>query len=455
MLQWMNIKRDMNFSGILESGRFSSRFAVLALAVVAGCVITVRAQDFQGSTQMAPFDEDTIAYNQTKANDPLARLQRLIDSGEKQLKFDAKYGYLPALLKELNVKPSSQMLVFSKTSLQRQHISPENPRALYFNDDVYIGWIPGAPLMELSGVDPKLGGVFYALEQRETARPRFVRTDQCLECHASSKTMGVPGHLMRSFMTDEEGNPDMLSGTSQVNHRTPIEERWGGWYVSGTHGNQLHRGNLIGKAAAARQEQDPNYQGNITNLNKFFDTGKYLEPASDIVALMVLEHETHMHNFITRLHFETSLHLAQYKHINYLHSVTEGFLKYLLFVEEAPITSPIKGVSSFAKDFLAEGPKDKQGRSLRDLDLEKRLFKYPCSFLIYSDAFNGLPQPMKERVYLRLKEILTGEDKQPDFQNLTAESKRAIYEILLDTKPDFRDYVKTVETKKVVSGTTP
>jgi hypothetical protein len=173
------------------------------------------------------------------------------------------------------------------------------------------------------------------------------------------------------------------------------------------------------------------------------------------VALMVLEHETHMHNYITRLRFETSIHLAQYQHINYLHSVTEGFLKYLLFTEEAPITSPIKGNSSFAEEFQREGPKDHLGRSLRDLDLEKRLFKYPCSFLIYSEAFNGLPQPMKESVYRRLKEILTGGDTSADFQNLSEGTRRAIYEILLDTKPEFREFVKAAEPKKVVAGTSP
>lgn len=425
------------------------RCCLIIAAIALSRVVSAPAQDFQGSTQMTPFDEETIGYNQTQANDPIAKLQHLIDTDKVQLKFDPKFGYLPALLEQLKVPVSSQMLVFSKTSLQRQHISPDNPRSIFFNDDVYLGYIPGAPLMEISGVDPKLGGIFYALEQHEAKRPRFVRTDQCLECHASSKSMGVPGHLIRSFMTDDEGNPDLLSGTSQVTDRTPIEERWGGWYVSGTHGKQLHRGNLIGKADFAKQQDWPNFHGNVTDLNKFFDTKKYMESSSDIVALMVLEHQTHMHNFITRLDYETKIHLSQYNHIRYLKSISEGFLHSLLFVEEAPIMSPIKGVSSFTTDFPKQGPKDKAGRSLRDFDLQTRLFKYPCSYLVYSDAFNSLPALMKEHLYQRLGEILKGGDPGQDYQKIPADTRLAIYEILTDTKPDFKEYWRTNSLREV------
>src|SRR5262249_359136 len=216
--------------------------------------------------------------------------------------------------------------------------------------------------------------------------PRFVRTDQCLECHASAKSMGVPGHLVRSFGTDESGVVDLSTGTSLVNHRTPLAERWGGWYVTGTHGNQVHRGNLVGKAAFDRQEKEPNYAGNLTNLSNFFDASPYLAPQSDIVALMVLEHQTHMHNFITRLNYEATLALQQYGHLRYLKSATEAFLKYLLFTEEVPLTARINGASDFTGQFAAQGPKDEQGRSLRDFDLQTRLFKYPCSYLIYSDS---------------------------------------------------------------------
>jgi hypothetical protein len=355
--------------------------------------------DFQGSTHLMPFDEEPISYGKGEPKGPVAALQQKIDRGEVQLKFEPGYGYIRSLLEALKVPQESQMLVFSKTSLQRERISPKTPRAIFFNDDIYLGFIPGAPLVEVSVADPQLGAVFYTLDQVKVDKPRIVRSQQCLECHVSAKSMGVPGHLVRSFETDENGMVDSNSGTSLVDHRTPLAERWGGWYVTGTHGKQTHRGNLVGKAAFERQEKEPNYSGNETNLNKYFDTSEYVTPHSDIVALMVLEHQTHMHNFITRMNYEARIRVAQYGEVKYLNSATESFLKYLLFVEETPLTEPVRGTSEFAKAFAAEGPRDRKGRSLRDFDLKTRLFKYPCSYLIYSDAFEGLPGALKENIY--------------------------------------------------------
>ena len=389
---------------------------------------------------MMPFDEDTIAYSKTKDTGPVAHLQERIDKGEVKLQYETTYGYLLSVLRELRISTNSQMLVFSKTSFQRERISPATPRALFFNDDVYIGFIPGAPLMEVSTADPKLGGVFYTLDQKPNGTPQFVRNDQCLECHASAKTMGVPGHLVRSFATDESGVVDLNSGISLVNHRTPLAERWGGWYVTGTHGSQTHRGNLIGNAAFERQGHEPNYLGNLTGLGRFFDVAKYPLAHSDIVALMVLEHQTHMHNFITRLSYAATLAVQQYGHVNYLKTVGDAFLKYLLFTEEAPLTAPIKGVPGFARSFTACGPTDRQGRSLRQFDLQTRLFKYPCSYLVYSEAFDNLPAKMKENLYQRLWDILTGKDATPDFQNISPATKRAILEILVDTKSGLPAY---------------
>jgi hypothetical protein len=415
---------------------------VIIFAAAFAWLYPAAGDDFQGSTHMMPFEEDTIAYNKTAANGPIERLQQRIDEGKVKLKHQAAYGYLLSVLDELKVPTSSQMLVFSKTSFQRERISPSNPRAIYFSDDVYIGFVPGSPMLEISAADPKLGGVFYTLDQSAREKPRFVRTDQCLECHATGKTMGVPGHLVRSFETDESGVVDLKSGVSLVNHRTPFAERWGGWYVSGTHGDQIHRGNLIGSEAFEQQKAKPNYLGNLTNLSRFFDVSKLPGEHSDIAALMVLEHQTHMHNFITRLNYGARVALAQYGHVKYLQSAVDAFLKYLLFTEEAELTEPVRGTSSFTQDFASVGPKDSKGRSLRDLDLRTRMFKYPCSYLIYSDAFDALPGPLKDTIYQRLFDILTDKDASPDFEAISRRSKRAILEILRETKSDLPEYWK-------------
>jgi hypothetical protein len=427
----MNLEKWLN--GRMPDAPLVVVFGVAALMSWATSCI---ADDFQGATHLMPFDEETINYSKQKDTGPVARLQERIDRGELKMNFGEKFGYLPSLLDALGVSTNSQMLVFSKTSFQRERIAPKTPRAIFFNDDVYVGFVQGSPLLEISSSDPKLGGVFYTLEQTKVGRPKFVRTDQCLECHASAKTMGVPGHLVRSFATDENGAVDMTSGTSLVNHRTPIVDRWGGWYVTGDSGKQHHRGNVFGKAAFARHEKEPGYLGNQSELKRFFDVSEYPVGSSDIVALMVMEHQSHMHNFLTRLSYESTIALQQYGHIRYLKNITEAFVRYLLFTEEAPMTSPIRGSSGFAERFAKQGPRDAKGRSLRDFDLETRLFKYPCSYLIYSDAFEQLPAKLKERIYERLFEILDGEDSSGAYEKISPESRQAIREILVATKKD-------------------
>ena len=387
-------------------------------------------------THLFPYDEEVVDYSNTVGKDPIAVLQKRIDSGEVTLRYDEQFGYLPAMLQELKILGGSQMLVFSKTSLQRSRIGPTNPRALFFNDSTYVGYIPGAPLMELSGVDPRLGGIFYTLEQHPQSKPRFVRTDQCLECHASSKTLGVPGHIARSFETTDDGEVDLFSGTSVVNDRTPFADRWGGWYVTGTHGDQRHKGNLIGKPAFARYEQGISTNGNLTTLTNFFDRRDFLQPGSDIVALMVFEHQAYLHNWITRMHYESTQHLQMYQHIRYLRKLTDNFLRSLLFIDESPLTATVAGTSDFTEKFQKLGPKDGKGRSLRQLNLQTRLMEHPCSFLIYSEAFDGLPAPLKAHIYTRLDEILSGRDTTGIFDKIAPETRRALKEILQATKPD-------------------
>lgn len=420
------------------------RFFLNLLFTVA-LVLTPKAQadgDFQGSTHMVAFDEGTQNYNKTLPHDPITQLQKLIESDPKTLQFSEKHGYLDSLLTKLKIPKSSQVLVFSRTSFQRERISPKTPRALYFNDDVYLGFIPGSPIVEISTADPELGGVFYTLDQHAGTKPKFTRQDQCLDCHASARSMGVPGHLLRSLQTDETGAPELSSAISEINHRTPIEDRWGGWYVTGKNGEQLHRGNLIGDAAFAKQEKTPNYLGNITDLSQFFDVSRYPQKSSDIVALLVLEHQTHMHNFIARLHYESEQKLAAYGHINYVTNIAEACLKYMLFTEEASMKNPIQGNSTFAKDFAKLGPFDSKGRSLRQFDLKTRLFKYPCSYLIYSKAFDALPGKMKDYVYQRLYDILSGKDNSAEFADISRKTGRDILEILIETKKDLPAYWK-------------
>lgn len=399
------------------------------------------------------FEQAPISYSDSIPANDLSKLQARLDAGEVTLEYDDRQQYLRSVLKALNIPESSQTLVFSKTSLQLRRISPQAPRAIYFNDNNYVGWVQSGDVIEVSTVDPQLGAVFYTLSTKKTGDPRFVRDQgQCMTCHASSRTAGVPGHLMRSVFVDESGQPHFGSGTYTTTQSSPFDRRWGGWYVTGTHGTLRHMGNVISQADDRVETLDREPGANVTDLSGFVDTSPYLQPTSDLVALLVLGHQLEMHNLITRANFETrnALHYNDIMnaalerddgHISEsterrIAAAGEKLLKCLLFADEEPLPGPVCGISSFAEEFQQNSLRDKQGRSLRDFDLETRLFKYPCSFLIHSESFAALPDEMKEYVGDRLHEILRGQDHSGEFDHLTAIDRQNILEILHEAAPN-------------------
>ncbi|MCC9644114.1 hypothetical protein LOC71_17665 [Rhodopirellula sp. JC740] len=401
----------------------------------------------------ADFERPPIDYLNAEVHDPVAELAQRIEEGTLELESDPEFGYLPSVLNALDIPRSSQTLVFSKTSLQLHRISPRRPRALYFNDDVYVGYCQNGDVLEFASTDPKQGAIFYTLSQDDGEEPKFVRDrGGCLSCHASSRTQNVPGFLVRSVFADAAGRPKLGSGTFTTDHTSQFEERWGGWYVTGNHGSMRHMGNVI--CSGEPHEFDRESGANQTGLDSYFRTSSYLTPHSDIVALMVLEHQTQMHNALTAANFETRQALHQSFQMNELlerpkdfisesanrriDSSADRVLRYLLMCDEFPLTDAVAGTSSFAEGFQAMGPKDDQQRSLRDLDLETRLFRYPCSYLIYSDSFHGLPEEVRKRVLEKLNSILNGEDQSETYQHLSSDMRKDILQILRATHPDFQ-----------------
>lgn len=405
------------------------------------------------------FERPPINYSKAAPRNAVSHLQAKLAKGEARLEFDKTWGYLPALLRALDIPTSSQVLVFSKTSLQRQRIAPATPRAIYFNDRNYVGFCQHGQVLEISAADPELGAVFYTLEQEPDNGPRLVRqTDACMLCHASSHTRGVPGHLVRSVYPDAQGLPILSSGSFRIDQTSPLERRWGGWYVSGTHGKQTHLGNIILKGS---REPDPDQLAKLGGLNRtdlkdYFDTSAYLTPHSDIVALLVLEHQAEMHNLFTRANFQVRMAIHDEMLLNKelqrgdeyrsestyrrIWNAAEPLVRYLLFSGEAKLTDRIAGPSTFAADFARQGPRDKKGRSLRDLDLETRLFKHPCSYLIYSPEFQALHPELKTYVYKYLHDVLTNRYSPREFDHLSATDRQTIFEILRDTLPDLPAY---------------
>ena len=403
------------------------------------------------------FDREPIRYSKAEVDDPIARLQERLEQGDVQLQHDDKHGYLLSVLAELDVPPESQMLVFSKTSLQARQITPSSPRALYFNDDIYVGYVRRGDVIELSAVDAQQGPIFYTLAQQESEQPRFVRDrGHCLSCHASARTRDVPGFLMRSVYTSASGLPYFGAGSYTSTHSSPLRERWGGWYVTGEHGAARHMGNVVAPNRDDPEQLDLEAGANVAGLEQYCQIEHYPTPHSDIVALMVLGHQGEMHNWITRANFSTRTALYQSRAMNEalgrplhqlsesterrLDSVAEKLVSYLLFVDEAKLQDPIRGTSDFAEKFAELGPFDRQGRTLRQFDLVERMFAYPLSYLIYSDSFNSLPEEALSRVYRRLWDVLTGRVKSREFAHLHPERRQAILEILRDTKEDLPDY---------------
>ncbi|HKP79949.1 MAG TPA: hypothetical protein VJU34_12575 [Phenylobacterium sp.] len=418
-----------------------------------------RAQIAVENQGYVPYSDAPIYYRSRPLTDPVALLEREIQAGKARLSYEQDRGYLKSLLKLLKIPVSSQTLVFSKTSFQYPKISPEHPRALYFNDDVYVGSVHQGKALEIISFDPMQGAIFYILDENKVDKPTFQRAElDCTQCHIAASTRGVPGVMLRSVQATASGGLAPRAASFITDQKSPFKERWGGWYVTG----QLAKGSMgNGIVADATPPKDPAAARQIRELTALppaFAPSAYLTSASDDVALLVLAHQTQMHNLITLTNYQTRLALHALAKTGaepsesaptlgslpeatrrQIERPAEQLLRYLLFVDEAPLggqdARKIIAGSAFAREFSKRGARDSKGRSLRDFDLHDRTFRYPCSYLIYSEAFDALPEPAKGYVLSRLLQILSGQDQTADFAGLPAQDRQAILSILLETKP--------------------
>lgn len=396
------------------------------------------------------------------SDDPIVRLQAQMDAGSVTLAHDTLNGYLRSVLGALKIPVSSQGLVFSRTSLQTDLISTWSPRALYFNDEVYVGFVQGSDFLEIATVNPTEGAVFYTLDQDTTKKPVFKKTNTCLQCHRSASTTGVPGFMVLSSVTDKSGYFLTAVHSGATVDATPVRNRFGGWYVTGTIAQGAHSGNVfspkpfteVSDRNGVTRELDMTAESQRVSLTGKVDTRPYLTPHSDVVALMVLVHETGVHNWMAKVNESAVQALREDSAVSrYLKDTTfaqtklvtsarligavEQLVREMLFIGAAPIDGPMKGTTSYAADFEKLGPRDSKDRSLRDFDLQTRLFKHPLSFLIYSRGFDDLPELARKSVYKRLYEILSGQERGDEFGQLPDAERKVILEILTETKPEF------------------
>jgi hypothetical protein len=429
----------------------------VALAVTPGCdnpagpPVTDSAADDPPADAAAPDDLEHLRHPPA---DPRAALEAALASGALPVGDDPKQT-LAELLRLTGVPEASQVLVFSKTSMQSGRISPNTPRAIYFSDDYYVGYVPGG-LIEISDAHPEEGTGFYALDPRPLDRPSTLESPvQCLNCHLGSRTNYAPGLLVRSVYADEDGFPIGSAGSFVTGHDSPFEERWGGWYVTGRHGTMRHMGNAFAEDLGQDAALDTEAHANRTDLDGLVDTSRYLAPGSDVAALLILEHQVQMHNRLTqgtlavRKQLWRSRRIAEsdgsgfdpYRSETLMSVVSnhaEKIVAYLLFRDEFALTDTVRGDRAFVRQFRANRREAADGRSLKDLDLRTRLLTYRCSYMIYSQAFEQMPPLLKEAVYARLYDALSGPDTDLN-RHLPADERAAILTILRDTKDGLPD----------------
>ena len=419
----------------------SRAFVTLGSWLILGTLATAAVmQEYLTDLQA---DHPAIQYFERPVDGPVSRFSAQLESGTIELDYrDDELGYLPSLLEHLGVNPDSQALVFSKTSFQAPKIAPDNPRAIYFNDDVAVAFVRGSDAIEIASVDPELGPVFYTADIRRLEAEGFERRQVCLQCHLGPATSGVPGLFVGSVFPGPTGRPSPVDAII-TDHRTAFEQRWGGWYVNATRGQQEDRSNAVASNPAQPLVLDADQGRNLTHLFGKFDPAGYLAPLSDIVALMTFEHQTQMLNYITRVGWEEriALHEGDTNALRraQIDADIEALVTYMLFADEAPLSEPVEGVSTFSKTFPDRGPRDDRGRSLRDFDLKERLFRYPLSYMVYSRSFDALPNTVKEEIYRRLYDVLTGDNQDENFAHLSDDDCRSVLEILRDTKPGLPD----------------
>ena len=414
------------------------------------------------------YEQTPIRYSESQPKDAAYALEKLMNAGKVKLDRRNAWSVLKGLLKQFNIPEESQVMVFSKTSKQNDRISPQTPRVIYFGDDAYVGYSVGGSL-EVSTIDPLLGPIFYLLDPEvANSQPlHFQRDQSCLSCHGGPFTPEIPGVLVRSVFPSAEGHPIMSQGSTVVDTTTPFSDRWGGWYVTGRHGDVLHRGNVT---ATENKDQsvdiDFKLGANITKLGKFFDIAPYKRKTSDIVALMVLEHQTSVQNVLTKanhtsmraMHMQTSLQRELGETITpgpvgtarrIIDHCAEDVLDALLFKDEAALPDGgIEGDPAFQTAFVKKAPQSSDGRSLKDFQLLNRLFKHRCSYMIYSLTFQHLTAPLKETVLARLWNVLDGKDTSGSYAYLGESERTHIRRILAETLPGApKEWKKTLAVK--------
>lgn len=376
-------------------------------------------------------------YLERKPEDRFAHLMEKARQGEVRIDTSSDKAFLASLLTALDIPVSSQIMVFSASSLQSEIINPRNPRALYFNEDTYVGWVPGG-LVEIIAADPQLGPMFYVFNRLRLGGPvpDVQRSTKCMNCHAGNATRRVPGLIAESLLVSRAGSSLETYRHDVQGHQIPLELRFGGWHLTGEHHLTTHKANVMGVPQNGKNEIVPVEPGQYSNLSL------HLLPTSDILPHLIHEHQLGFENRLVYAIYT----MRQIKSENRslpsaaakaeIEERAQELARYITFADEAKF--PAKGITgdaTYAADFLRDRRATRAGLSLKDLDMRTRIFKYRCSYMLYTDTWKQAPRELKERVYYHLALYLRD---QPDAAHghLPPAERLAIRAILKETMND-------------------
>lgn len=424
-----------------------------AAAVRAHCLVFLLAPLLSATSLRSQAFNDFLVpphdYNSIRGRDAMSRLIERASAGGYAFGEETGLPLLRRVLAELGIPESSQVLLFSKTSLQREYIDPENPRAIFFNENGYVSWMPDG-LIEVLMFDPDAGGLFFIEElpeERSDPRVAFVKSRGCTGCHSGSVTNFLPGPMARSGYVDAGGKRiGSIPGHIRMNHGVPLADRWGGFYVTGAHASLGHLGNALARKEQGKTVLDRPEAPVLSELSGLFDVSRYPRRDADALALLLFDHQIEAHNLLMELRYRWRL--VEYERAKSggeastiaMEGLERGLrrvVRYLLFADEAPLDGAALAVSSDSRrDFLASRRTDPEGRSLRDLDLGERMFSHRLSYMIDSQAFAEAPRDMRALVYEQLGGILLPEVAPDDFDYFDEGEREAIVSILRATKDD-------------------
>ena len=408
------------------------RRTLYATALVTLTVVSTPAQEKEASA----FDYKAPPHNYWEREPPdvFSALLKKLASGEVKLDTSDERSFARSVLAALDVPVSSQLLLYSATSMQSERINARNPRALYFNEDVYVGVVPGG-LVEVLSIDPEIGGVFHVFNPPQPGvMPTVDRPTKCFNCHATNATQRLPGLIAESVAPLPNGGSYESYRGKEQGHQIPLAVRFGGWHVTSA--------KPFGQTKEGAYAQTTPNGVRITRIKpgEMSDLGKYLLPTSDILAHLVHEHQLGFDNRVIQAAYlgremEAKGSARTFADDARLNDKARELVRYVLFADEAKLPAGgIVGDPQFAKDFARNKKAIASGASLKDFDLKTRMFKHRCSYMIYTPQWQKMPAIIKTKVYAGMKGALSGKNR--DYAYLPADERLGIVAILRETLPD-------------------